>query len=241
MGFGLDQRYWSAQIPAVTAANEFITLDNRGTGRSSGSPVASIGAMADDAIRLLDHLGLQRAALLGVSMGGAIAQRMALDHGDRIEALVLVATWARPLEFMRRQATLIRRLVAGDDARSLAEASLVWMFSPRFFESNPEVIALVERSFAAESPRPVGRQVLLAQLEAIGQHDVIDQLGSISCRTLVVGGRFDMVVPGFASREIAAAIPGARLEMLDAGHGLMIEELESFNALIKGWLGDGGR
>ena len=73
MGFGLDQRYWSAQIPAVTAANEFITLDNRGTGRSSGSPVASIGAMADDAIRLLDHLGLQRATVLGVSMGGAIA------------------------------------------------------------------------------------------------------------------------------------------------------------------------
>src|ERR671916_2639112 len=76
MGFALDQRYWAAQIPAITATHSFLTFDNRGTGRSSPGSVTSIDEMADDVVRLLDHLGIERAVVFGVSMGGAIAQRI---------------------------------------------------------------------------------------------------------------------------------------------------------------------
>ncbi|HEX2195357.1 MAG TPA: alpha/beta fold hydrolase, partial [Actinomycetota bacterium] len=103
MGFALDQRYWAAQIPAVTATHRFVTFDNRGVGRSTGDASVSLETMADDAVRLLDHLGIEKAVIFGMSMGGTIAQHVVLAHPDRVTALILGVTWARPLEFMRRQ------------------------------------------------------------------------------------------------------------------------------------------
>jgi len=98
MGFGLDQRYWAGQIGPCTEANRFITFDNRGVGRSTGAMVSTIDEMAHDAVRLLDHLEIEQTTLFGASMGGAIAQRIALDHPDRVSALVLAITWARPID-----------------------------------------------------------------------------------------------------------------------------------------------
>lgn len=114
MGFALDQRFWATQIPAVTATNRFITFDNRGLGRSSRTSPTSIEEMADDTVRLLDHLGIEKTVVFGVSMGGAIAQRVALQHPDRLSGLILAVTWARPIEFMRRQTLLARDII---DAR----------------------------------------------------------------------------------------------------------------------------
>src|SRR3954454_279622 len=74
MGFALDQRYWATQIPGVSQTHRFITFDNRSIGRSTGDPPTSIKEMADDAVRLLDHLEIERSVVYGVSMGGAIAQ-----------------------------------------------------------------------------------------------------------------------------------------------------------------------
>src|SRR5918999_3677954 len=76
MGFALDQRFWAGQIPAVTATHRFITFDNRGVGRSSKVTATTIDEMADDAVGLLDHLGIEQAVVFGVSMGGAIAQKL---------------------------------------------------------------------------------------------------------------------------------------------------------------------
>jgi aminoacrylate hydrolase len=238
MGFALDQRFWSAQIPAVTASHCFITFDNRGLGGSTGEGPTTIDEMADDAIRLLDHLDIERTVIFGVSMGGAIAQRIALDHPDRVSALILAVTWSRPIEFMRRQHIVARDIIDRRGAAGLVEISLLWMFTPRFFEVGQEVIDRMVAAFFAESgPDPAAAQVLLSQLDAIDKHDVLRQLPAISCPTLVLGGRMDMLVPGFASEEIAAAIPGARLELLETGHGCMIEEMDRFNSLVQGFLG----
>jgi aminoacrylate hydrolase len=237
MGFALDQRFWSAQIPAVTATHRFITFDNRGLGGSTGEGPATIDEMADDAIRLLDQLGIERTVIFGVSMGGAIAQRIALDHPDRVSSLILAVTWARPIEFMRRQHIVARDIIERRGAAGLVEISLLWMFTPRFFEVGQEVVDQMVAAFLAESgPDPAAAQVLMSQLDAIDKHDVLSELHSISCPTLVIGGRMDMLVPAFASEEIAAAIPGARLELLETGHGCMIEEMDRFNALVGGFL-----
>src|SRR5688500_9091256 len=108
MGFALDQRFWASQIPAVTATHRFITFDNRAVGRSTGTPPTSIEEMADDAVALLDHLEIEKTVVFGLSMGGTIAQHLVLDHPGRVSALILGVTWARPLEFMRRQSDLGR-------------------------------------------------------------------------------------------------------------------------------------
>ncbi|HWL64845.1 MAG TPA: alpha/beta fold hydrolase [Actinomycetota bacterium] len=238
MGFALDQRFWSAQIPAVTATHRFITFDNRGLGRSTGGSVQTIDEMADDSIRLLDHLGIERTVVFGVSMGGAIAQRIAIDHPDRVSALILGVTWARPIEFMRRQSLLARDIIGQRGAEGLVEAALLWMFTPKFFEVGKETIDQLVTAFFAESESDAtSPEVLLAQLEAIEKHDCLADLGRVGVPTLVLGGKADMMVPVFAAEEIAQAIPGSRLRLFETGHGCMIEEMQEFNREVSDFLG----
>ncbi|MEA2516953.1 MAG: aminoacrylate hydrolase [Actinomycetota bacterium] len=230
MGFSLDKSFWSPQVPAVTSAGRrFITFDNRGIGKSTGAIATTIDEMANDAVRLLDHLDVEKAVIFGVSMGGTIAQRLTLDHPDRVEALILGVTWARPIEYMRRQHDLARK-VLDVMPNEFLEASLLKMFSPRFFEMGRETVDQIIRSFARYGgPTERAVTVLHAQLDAMDKFDVIDQLPSIAVPTLVLGGKTDMMVPGFGAEEIAAAIPGARLKMFDSGHGCMVEEMPAFN------------
>jgi pimeloyl-ACP methyl ester carboxylesterase len=237
MGFASDQRLFAGQIGVVTETHRFITFDNRGVGRSSPGAATTVDEMANDAVRLLDHLEIEDAVIFGVSMGGAIAQRLTLDHPGRVSALVLAVTFARPIEFMRRQHALTRAVIEAGAAEAVFEGSLIRMFTPRFFEIGREAVdrlvaGVVSDGYAESAPS----DVLLAHLDAIDKHDALSELGRITCPTLVVGGRFDVMVPGFASEEIAEAIPGAHLEMLDSGHGLMLEEVDAFNQTLGAFL-----
>ena len=234
MGFATDQRMWALQVQAVTKTHRFITFDNRGIGRSNGDPVTSIKEMSDDAVRLLDHLGIDRCVVFGLSMGGAISQRIVLDHPDRVSALILGITFARPIEFMRRQEELARFLIEQGGTEMLIDASLVRMFTPRFFEIGGEVIdQMVKAAMAEDPPNP---DVVLGQLEAIGAHDVLHELPRVSVPTLVLGAKMDQMVPGLASEEIAQAIPGAKLVMFETGHGCGVEEMDAFNGAVSEFL-----
>ena len=236
MGFALDQRFWAAQIPAITKKNRFITFDNRGVGRSTGDIVTTIDQMADDAYRLLDYLEIDKAVVFGVSMGGAIAQRFALDHPDRVGGLVLGVTWARPIEFMRRQDVLAKLLIEHGGVQALIDASLVRMFTPEFFEIGQEMVDRLTMAFLSEADKMPAPEVLTAQLDAIGKHDVLSELARIDCPTLVLGGKMDQMVPYLASEEIARAIPNAELATFETGHACMIEEMEPFNRKIEEFL-----
>lgn len=237
MGFGLDQRYWAAQVPAVTEGNRFITFDNRGSGRSSEHLPSSIDELADDAVRLLDHLEIDKAIVFGASMGGTIAQRLALDHPDRVEALVLAITWARPIEYMRRQHEVARQLIEKVDPLGFQEAAMLWMFTPRFFEIGRDAIDQMLSAFTSPgAPDMMSSDALLAQLDALSKHDALHDLPKISVPTLVVGGKMDMMVPYLAQEEIARAIPNAELVTFETGHGLMFEEMDAFNAALRAFL-----
>jgi pimeloyl-ACP methyl ester carboxylesterase len=237
MGFALDKRFWAAQVPAVTAGNTFITFDNRGVGRSSREAATTIDEMAQDAVRLLDYLEIERAVVFGMSMGGTIAQRIALDNPDRVSALILAVTWARPIEFQRRQHKIARSILQTMTLPEFSEQALLRMFTPRFFEMGQEVIDRMVASFDAPgAPAMATADALIAQLDALDKHDALADLPSISVPTLVIGGRMDMTVPYLGSEEIAAAIPGARFVTLETGHGCMIEEMEPFNRAVTDFL-----
>jgi len=237
MGFALDQRYWAAQIPAVVATHRFVTFDNRGVGRSTGDASVPLETMADDAVRLLDHLGIERTVVFGLSMGGTIAQHLVLDAPERVSALILGVTWARPLEFMRRQDDVARVIIEARGPEAIMEVALLRMFTPRFFEMGAEALDRIMRSMNAPGgPEGPTGETLLAQIDALTKHDVLGRLGEITCPTLVLGGKMDMMVPGFAAEEIAAAIPGAELTMFETGHGCMIEEMGGFNTRVSGFL-----
>lgn len=237
MGFALDKRFWAAQVPAVTAGNTFITFDNRGVGRSSREAAGSIDEMAQDAVRLLDHLDVDRAVIFGVSMGGTIAQRITLDHPERVSALILAVTWARPIEFMRRQHKIARTILQTMTLPEFSEQALLRMFTPRFFEIGQELIDRMVASLDAPgAPEMATAEALIAQLDALDKHDALAELGSVSVPTLVIGGKMDVTVPYLGSEEIAATIPGARLVTLETGHGCMIEEMEPFNQAVTEFL-----
>ena len=240
MGFGLDQRFWASQIPVVTATHEFITFDNRGVGRSrrQGAPlVTSVEDMVDDTVALLDHLNVESCLVYGTSMGGAIAQHLALEYPERVKALILAVTWARPIEFMRRQHLLARTLIQASGPELLVESTLVRMFTPAFFEMGAEVLDQMVMAFMAETgPDVPDTDVLLAQIDAVDKHDVLDRLPAIEVPTLVIGARTDMMVPYLGAEEVAGAIPGAEFVTLETGHGCMIEEMPAYNAAVQGFL-----
>jgi aminoacrylate hydrolase len=234
MGFGLDQRYWAGQVPAVAERNRFITFDHRGTGRSSRIPATSLDEMADDAVKLLDHLEIEKAVIFGASMGGAITQHLALNHPDRVSGLILAITWARPLEFMRRQHALARKIIEEFGHEEFTQVALLWMFTPQFFEMGGAMIDQLVASLAASGgPEMMNGEELLGQLDALEKHDVLADLPRIDVPTLVVSGKMDIMVPALGGREIAGAIPGAEYIEFETGHGLMIEEMDEFNKTIR--------
>jgi pimeloyl-ACP methyl ester carboxylesterase len=237
MGWLLDRRFWAAQASAIARNHRFVAFDNRGVGGSRGPAVTTIAEMAADAISLLDHLEVERATLLGVSMGSAVAQLIALDHPDRVRALILGMTWGRPVEYMRRHLDVLRALLEAGGPAAAANASIVSMFTPRFFESGRAAINRMQRSLLAPSAPPAPtRRVLLGQLDAMLGHDELDRLGGVACPTLVFAGRADVMVPFFASQEVAEAIPNAQLEAFETGHGLMVEERNALNARLAEFL-----
>jgi pimeloyl-ACP methyl ester carboxylesterase len=236
MGFALDQRFWAAQIPAVTKNNRFITFDNRGVGRSTGDTISSIDQMADDAYRLLQHLEIDKVVIFGLSMGGAIAQRLILDHPEIASGLILGVTWARPMEFMRRQDELAKLIIDKVGFQEMAEVSLIRMFSPQFFEMGREMVDRLTAAFLADEEKMPTAEVLLAQIDALGKHDTLSELPSIDVPTLVLGGKMDQMVPYLGSQEIANAIPNAELATFETGHACMIEEMEPFNKRIEEFL-----
>lgn len=236
MGFALDQRFWAAQIPPVTKNNRFITFDNRGIGRSTGEPPTTIDQMADDAYRLLDHLEIDKAVIFGMSMGGAIAQRLALDHPDRISGLILAVTWARPLEFMRRQEGLGRIVIDHGGVEALIDSSLVRMFTPQFFETGADLLDTMTAAFLGTGDDMPDPGALKAQIDAVEKHDTLAELPSIKVPTLVMGGKMDVMVPYLGSEEIARAIPNAEFATFETGHACMIEEMEPFNQRVEEFL-----
>jgi 3-oxoadipate enol-lactonase len=236
MGFALDKRFWAAQIPPITKKNKFITFDNRGIGWSTGDVATTIDQMADDAYRLLDHLEIEKAVIFGVSMGGAIAQRLVLDHPDRVSGAIFAVTFARPIEFMRRQHELSRSLIQALGTEALMDAALIRMFTPQFFEMGREMIDRMVASFMVDDSAIASPEALLGQLDALDKHDTIDQLPSITVPTLVLGGKMDQMVPYLGSQEIANAIPNSEFVTFETGHGCMIEEMEPFNQKIEEFL-----
>lgn len=235
MGLALDQRFWAGQIPAVTATHSFITFDNRGLGESTGPEATSGDEMVADTIRVLDHLEIERAVMFGASMGGILAQRIALDHPERVSALVLAVTWARPIEFMRRQVDLGRTVLRAGGSAAFSRAGALRMFTPQFFEFGADMVDGILQTMQ-EPGSDSADLVLQAQLDAIEKHDVLAELSRIDVPTLVLGGKMDQMAPFFASEEIAAAIPEARLVAFETGHALMVEEMNAFNAALSDFL-----
>ena len=229
MGFLSDSRMWMLQTPAFAPHYKVITFDNRGVGQSSVPPGPyTMEQMAGDALAVLDHAGIERAHVLGVSMGGAIAQHVALKAPERIRSLTLAATWCRPNLWLERLGE-IGQQIAGIGHKEFGRSVLLWLFTPNLVINNPEMIAAIEQMMLEIEP-PM--ESFLNQFSAVENHDTEAQLHQITAPTLVMAARRDVMVPPELAEHIHKAIPGSRFEMLDGGHAFSAENVAEFNRVV---------
>jgi pimeloyl-ACP methyl ester carboxylesterase len=224
-GLGSDLSAWSPQIPEFSKHFRTVVFDNRGAGRTDkpDGPY-SIRQMAQDVNNLLEAVNIQRTALLGISMGGMIAQELVLAHPERVRALTLGCTYCGGEGSKLASDETMRRLAAGmasgDRERAIRTAWEVNV-SPAF-AANEDVYA----TFLARGLRyGVALPVIMEQMRAITEHATSTRLPDVNAPTLVIHGTLDQLLPIENGHMIASLVPGARLEILEGiGHMFFLEE-----------------
>jgi len=239
-GWGTDLSCWLPQIPEFSTKYRVIAFDNRGAGRTDAPDEPySFRMMADDAVGLLDALGIGKAHILGMSMGGCIAQEMAIEHPERTRSLILAATTAAPGASPMLMNTLTAWTAAmkeGVSPKTMARMQLPYVVTSKFFDQ-PEMVALFVDAMAANpcQPRAYACQ---RQTEASAAQDTRARLKRIAAPTLVLAGREDIMLPVRHSEQLAALIPGAKLVVLEGGaHGFSLEIADKFNRAVLEFLG----
>jgi pimeloyl-ACP methyl ester carboxylesterase len=205
-------------LPALAERFRVIAFDNRGAGRSSAPPGPyTTCQMADDAAALLDHLSIDGAHVIGLSLGGMIAQELALAHPERVDRLVLYATYARPRPTIHGPwfTNWVDAYERDFAAEQLAVMMLPWFLTPTFMAHPDQVEAAIAEWVA--DPYPAPAQGVIAQAAAGLSHDTLSRLGQIAAPTLVLVGAEDILTPVACAQELAAGIPGAQLHVLERG------------------------
>jgi 3-oxoadipate enol-lactonase len=233
MGFAVPMTMWGAQVPALAERHRVIAFDNRGAGKTTARPgLYTMRGFADDAVRLLDHLGVERAHVTGVSMGGMIAQELALGHRDRVLSLSLVATHAGGLRSVvptLRGLRLFASSHLGD--RSARVGSLRRLLYTDAFLASQGGPALDRELRAALGETPPGGS-RVAQFGAILRHRTAGRLRALDgLPTLIVKPCQDLLVAPRHSDRLHRLIPGSRLlEIPDGGHGVLGQCAAELNA-----------
>ncbi len=241
-GLGADRNGWLLQRFAFAASHRVIVFDNRGVGRSD-KPFARyyLEQMADDAIAVLDAAGIPEAHVVGASMGGAIAQMVALRHPERVRSLVLACTactnppWRR--ELLAEWASTASEL----GMRELSRHAMRWLVGQRSLRRFAPAIGVVGPLAMSCPPH-----AFVSQVRAIldTPDEMADHLAAITVPTLVLVGNQDVLTPRGDSEELADRIRGAELVIVSgAAHGFMVEYATTFNRVVLDFLArvDGAR
>ena len=233
MGLGYTSHMWYRMRPLVAAQYRAVAFDNRGVGRSDVPPGPyPIALMASDAAAVLDAAGINRAHILGVSMGGMIAQEFALLYPQRVRSLILGCTAPGGPSAIRAEAEAIELLKARDlTPEQMAEAAVQFIYDPATPRARINEDLAVRRPWF---PRPEG---YVAQLLGIFSWEACSRLPQIAAPTLVIHGESDRLVPPGNGKLIAERIPGARLVMIaHASHLFITDQPEAALHAILGFL-----
>lgn len=236
-GLGIPGAAWYNQVPEFSARYRVILPDNRGSGRSDQTKIEySVPRMADDVIALLDHLGVERAHVLGLSLGGLIAQQLAISYPERVFGLILVSTQPGGPPYLEATGEMWKeRLnVAGKTIEQIYREALEWGAAPAFIRERPEE---VERFLKMRLQYPQSGTGFQGQFTAGAAFDAREELYRIKAPTLVIHGTEDQVVPPRFGSFIAERIPGARIHWLEGvGHLAFVEAPSQFNAVVLSFL-----
>jgi 3-oxoadipate enol-lactonase len=236
-GLGVDARGWGLQRMALGRRYRCVAVDNRGVGGSADAPQPfSLEEMAADAAAVLDAEGIDTAHVLGASMGGVLAQILAVQHPHRVRSLVLACTACRHHEWRRELFEQWADTVRRDGMGALGGDGLRWLIGPRLHRRFGGWLNLMARIVLQARP-----ENFAAQVQAI--LDAADalrfELASVHVPALVITGSQDLLTPLGDAEELAELLDEARLfELRGAGHALMVEAPNAFNRAVIGFLAD---
>ena len=219
-GFTCDHSVWLPVVGLLSPHRRVVLMDNRGSGRSaSPDEPYTIRQMADDAAALLDHLGVSRADVAGHSMGGQIAQELALAYPERVRSLSLLSTWLKPSGVFAAVINSLGRLAGEVGPATFAAVSGPWVFTDDFFD------AIAGQAAATAEPPPIPQaHAVRRQSRAILDNDTTDRATTLRVPTLVLVGQDDILTPLKLSEAVARTIPTAELVILDrGGHANTVE------------------
>lgn len=229
-GTSSDSAIWMVGVANFLSDYRALMIDPRDTPKSDLSPEPYAPKdLAADCLGVLDDAGVRVAHVVGYSLGGAVAQELALTAPDRVISLTLGATWARTDPWLHHCFSLLRDGLA-TSGKQWADAAILWLtIGPEGHHPDAYEGFVTLQAAWGQTPEALSRQ-----LECDIAHDALERLGSIAAPTLVMVGTEDVWLPRRYSEELAEAIPGAQLEVVDrAAHSLPFERSEEFFALLK--------
>ena len=237
-GLGSDHLAWSLQLPACAGRYRTVVFDNRDCGRSSkASGTYHVSHMALDALGLADSLELPPFHVVGGSLGGAVAQEMALSSQDRVRTLTLCMTWGGSGQWGVERARLSAAQARRTPREELVDTLMLMTLSEEFYDK-PDAVAYLRR-MTFDHPHPQSTEAFIRQLEAGSRHEARRRLPSLRMPVHVIGAERDMLVPVWKSREIAELIPHAKLTVLEgASHAVAMEDPERFNDALLEFLAE---
>ena len=236
-GLGGEKNSWNLQRAALALRHRTIAFDNRGAGRSDKPDGKyNLEEMADDAIAVLDAAGIENAHVVGLSMGGAISQIIALKHPNRVRSLTLVATACRNHAWREELLQSWATTAETEGMAAVGKEAARWMIGPRSFR---RVLPALGWMGPLQLFNPAN--AFVSQVKAILSTDdgaLNTELANIVCPTMVVVGNQDVLTPRGDAEEIASLIPTAELVVISGGaHGLHIEHASTFNRILLEFLG----
>jgi len=236
-GAGYGGWLWHRQLPALAERFGVISFDNRGAGRSDKPDQPyTIELLAADALGLLEALRIERAHLLGISLGGMIALQLALDHPERVDHLLLCSTTCGGPHIVLPRPEVLQFLAQPSGSpEERFRKGFQFSFGPGFAESHPDELYFLRRQMSENrQPDYAYRRQIMAPLG----FNVENRLSEIRRPALILAGEADQVVPAENARRLAAKLPKAQLQIFaGAGHLCPLERPEAFNRAVLDFLG----
>lgn len=236
-GIGYGTWLWAKQIPELSKYFSVIAFDNRGVGRSDKPDIEyTVSLLASDAYELLRALKVERAHILGISLGGFIAQQLALDHPEIANKLILCSTSHGGPNMILPKGEILQFMAFGAGKETF-QRGIELAFSPEYLAKHPEEIAkITERMRRNRQPR----YAYLRQFMAPINFNSEPVLHKLTMPVLVMAGEADCVVPVENSRILANKLPNAKLVTFpNAGHLFFVEQSEEANKIIRDFLKGG--
>jgi aminoacrylate hydrolase len=234
-GLGGTAGFWAESAAMLAGRCEVIRFDQRGIGGSTrGTATCDIAQLARDVLAVLDAAQLEQCAILGHSTGGCIAQSVAAQAPGRVSGLILSATWLKPSHYMTGLFST-RRVMLEQNPEGYAAMGAILAFPPDWLEAN---WTHYESAVARVPATAAEREIVRERIDALMAFDGSASVPALAALpTLVVGAADDMIVPAFLQRDLAAALPGSQLILLESGgHFFPISRSADFAACVSRWL-----